>query len=465
MTDDQTPAPDLTKEKSGGITRRHLLGIGLAGGAAAAAAALGVEWQHGSTPPARRSTTPESTASSSSTTSEPSAGTASDTDGILVVLTLYGGNDGLNTLIPISDSAYTAARPTLGYSSADVLTIADGLAFHPNLHNLKKLWDQRQLAVVRGVGYPQPNRSHFRSMDIWQSAVPDRVELTGWLGRWLDTLPADPMIALALGSTVPRAFIGATNTASAVPNATLTLPGSPALLSTYKMLVAGQTTDRLSARVCQSGRDLLTLQRELGVILAQSAAADAGAITNNLESPGSTTPATSAPAKSIPLATLPANNPLAAQLEIVARTIEGHAPTRIYGVSLGGFDTHAQEKANHARLMTQLDDALGWFFQRLAPMPTGRNVVLMAHSEFGRRVAENASGGTDHGTAAPVFIVGSRVRSGFHGDQPRLTNLDSGDLVFTTDFRTVYASMLQQVLNTDSDRILGGNFDPLPLVS
>ena len=134
-------------------------------------------------------------------------------------------------------------------------------------------------------------------------------------------------------------------------------------------------------------------------------------------------------------------------------------------MSLGGFDTHAQEKQNHARLMTQLDDALGWFLDRLASIPAGHNVVLMAHSEFGRRVAENASGGTDHGTAAPVFVFGSRVRSGFHGDEPSLTDLDGGDVIFTTDFRSVYASMLQQVLHTDSDRVLGGHFTPLQLVS
>jgi uncharacterized protein (DUF1501 family) len=466
MTEHETPEDEPTEERRPGITRRRLLGMSLAGGAAAAAAAVGLEWPQGSKTSARVPTTsgPANSSPSPTTSTTSTGSTTSGSDGILVVLTLYGGNDGLNTFIPIGNSAYAAARPTLGYSSAEAIALADGFALHPNLPKLKRLWDQQRFAIVRGVGYPNPNRSHFRSMDIWQSAVPDRAELTGWLGRWLDTLPGDPMTALALGSTVPRALIGATNTASAVPNATLKLPGSNTLVAAYKMLVTGHAADALSERVYQAGGDLLTVQRELGTILASSAS-DAGGLTSNLESPGSTTPASSSPAGSTSPSTLPANNPLATQLEIVARAIEGKAPTRVYGVSLGGFDTHAQEKQNHARLMTQLDDALGWFLDRLASTPAGHNVVLMAHSEFGRRVAENASGGTDHGAAAPVFVFGSRVRSGFHGDEPSLTSLDGGDLIFTTDFRSVYASMLQQVLHTDSDRVLGGHFTPLELVS
>ena len=291
MTDQETPAPDPNEEKRPGITRRRLLGMSLAGAAAAAAAAVGIEWPQGSKTSARVPTTsgPVNSSPSPTTTTTSTGSTTSGSDGILVVLTLYGGNDGLNTLIPIGNSAYAAARPTLGYSSAEAIALADGFALHPNLPKLKRLWDQQRFAIVRGVGYPNPNRSHFRSMDIWQSAVPDRAELTGWLGRWLDTLPADPMTALALGSTVPRALIGATNTASAVPNATLKLPGSTTLVSAYKTLVAGHAADPLSERVYQAGADLLTVQRELGTILATSAS-DAGGLTSNLESPGSTAP-------------------------------------------------------------------------------------------------------------------------------------------------------------------------------
>jgi len=373
-------------------------------------------------------------------------GGASGKEGILVLLTLYGGNDGLNTLIPYEDGGYLGGRRNLGYQPQEVLALSDGLALHPNLKGLKSLWDAKRLAIVRGVGYPNPNRSHFRSMDIWQSAAPDDSVATGWIGRWLDVSGTDPLRALSVGGSLPRIFGGEKAAGAAVPVGELTIPGGAAVQNGFQALtVATPGSSPLAARVSQSGADLLTVDHAIADMVSGQPADEAAGSTAPLEGAG-------------------AANALTGQLNLVARLVKAGSPTRVYGVSLGGFDTHANEKETHARLMGDLDEAVGGFFKSLAGSPQEGRVVLAAYSEFGRRVAANGSNGTDHGTAAPMFIAGSGVKGGFYGDEPSLTDLDAGDLKFTTDFRSVYATLLQDVIGIDAKASLGKAFTPVPFL-
>jgi uncharacterized protein (DUF1501 family) len=403
------------------LTRRQFVAGGCAAGAAGMAALAVVK--HPWTGPA-------------SPRSQTAAVTAGK--GILVLVTLYGGNDGLNTVIPYTDGQYLGGRPTLGFKADQVLPLAEGLALHPNLKGLKGLWDAKQLAIVRGVGYPNPVRSHFRSMDIWQSGSPDAAVETGWLGRWLDATGTDPMRALSVGSTLPRLLTGDKQAGTAVTGGAMTTPGGARLgLALAALDAPGPDRAGLAARVATSGADLLKGQHSLVDLLGGSTGPTAP-----------TTPST--------------GGPLATQLDVVAKLIRAGSPTKVYQVSMGGFDNHAQEKEIHARLMGQLDEAITGFLKTLQGVANGAGVVLMTYSEFGRRAAQNASGGTDHGTAAPLFVVGPRVRGGrFYGDQPSLTVLDQGDLRFTTDFRSVYATVLTGAVGVDPKVALGSSLKPL----
>jgi uncharacterized protein (DUF1501 family) len=415
------------------ISRRQLL-AGAAGAGALGAAAYS---SHAAFAPAHR-------AAAKAVKAPP----ASAGHGTLVLVTLYGGNDGLNTVVPYADPAYAAARPSLAVTDPVHLDAALGL--HPALTGLKALWDAGHLAIVLGVGYPNPNRSHFRSMDIWQSAVPDDGVGTGWVGRWLDAHPHDPMRVLSFGPTLPLLVQGARSAASAVPSGALALPGgsrTAGLLATMGATAAGQAD--LTGAVARSAADLLTVLHDVGTILAGQPGADAAAASASLEP-------TTAGARTA------GGGALGAQLQVVARLIKGGAPTQVYSVALGGFDTHADERANHDRLMAELDAALSGFVTSVAGVP---GVVLATYSEFGRRVASNASGGTDHGTAAPLFVAGTGVKGGFYGAQPSLTDLDQGDVRFSTDFRSVYATLAGSVLGTDPAAVLNGkSFAPVPFL-
>ena len=378
--------------------------------------------------------------------------------GILVLVTLYGGNDGLNTVIPYTDGSYLGGRPTLGYKAPDVLPLADGLALHPNLKGMKALWDAKQLAVVRGVGYPNPVLSHFRSMDIWQSGSPDAGVSTGVLGRWLDATGTDPMRAISLGTTLPRLLTGEHSSGTAVAGSTITIPGG-ARLAPILATFDGPGPDRagLAAEVARSGSDLLKVQHTIADLLAGTGAANA---------PATAPPTTAGPGKPAkPAKQQGAATGLAAQLDVVAQLIKARSPTRVYQVSMGGFDNHAQEKDTHARLMAELDAGISGFMTAIKGIPAAAGTVLMTYSEFGRRVAENLSGGTDHGTAAPLFVVGPPVKGGqFFGDEPSLADLDNGNLKFTTDFRTVFATMLAEVIGVDPKVALNGTYPSLKIV-
>jgi len=351
---------------------------------------------------------------------------------ILVLVTLYGGNDGLGTVIPYADPGYASARPHLAYSAGEVLPLGESLGLNPALKGLHALWQDKQLAIVRGVGYPKPDHSHFRSMDIWQSGSPDSPEHTGWLGRWLDTLPHDPLRAVSLGPVLPPLLAGEKGAGSALPIGRLGLPSGPLRegLSALARPQIGEPAMQAAAAVANA--DLFTVAGRLET--AVNGATKTGAV-----------------------------GELAGQLDIVARCIVAGAPTRVYAVSLGGFDTHADEKSTQTQLLGEVDSAVADFLKAVGKDPAGRSVVLAAYSEFGRRVGANASDGTDHGTAGVMFIAGQPVRGGFYGDQPSLSRLDNGDLHVTTDFRAVYGELLHKVLDTDPGKVLAGRSAGQPL--
>ena len=430
--DDPYPGSDSSPNLS---RRGFLIGAAAAGGAALAGGLVLGRSLDAMTGTSR---SPQPTRAS---TGSPGTGA-----GPLVVVTLYGGNDGLNTVVPYADGAYHAARPTLGYAPGQVLDLADGLGLNPQLKGFQSLWKAKQLAIVRGVGYPNPNLSHFASMDIWQTANPVDGSGAGWLGRWLDVTGADPMRAISVGATLPPLLRGEKASATAVTAAQINLPGAPAFQSAFAALQApGSDRPGLAGLVAAAGTDLLDVQAELDHLQPR--------VTPVQPATGSGSGSTKGPA-------------LADQLDIVAALINAGAPTRLYHVSLASFDTHSGEKANHERLLVELDSAVSRFLAAISASPAGRQAVLMTYSEFGRRPAENASGGTDHGAAAPLFVAGHPVKGGqFYGDEPSLTALDpNGNLKYNVDFRSVYATVLERIVGTDPAPILGGQFSPIPFV-
>lgn len=341
--------------------------------------------------------------------------------GVLVIVSLYGGNDGINTVIPYADDAYHDARPQLAYAPGDVLHLDQQLGLNPAMKGLAQLWSQRQLAIVRGVGYPHPDRSHFRSMDIWQTASPAEPVSTGWIGRWLDATGDDPLRAVNIGPVLPPLAVGAKQTAAA-----LSAGGSPGRAEQFGPVMAALGNDDpddtpAMAAVCKAYRAARTVDTSFAAVKPNRKG----------------------------------NNPLATQLDAVADAVKAGVPTRVYTVQLGGFDTHADERGTQQRLLQTLDEAVAEFLQAMADHPSGRNVVVLAYSEFGRRVRANASQGTDHGTAGPVFVAGGPVKGGFYGEEPSLSDLDHGDLKYTTDFRDIYFELLTRTVGADPTPAVG----------
>ncbi len=382
--------------------------------------------------------------------------------GNLVLLTLYGGNDGLNTVIPYKNPAYAAARGPLAVDASTVLPLADGFGLHAKMPGFKKLWDARQLAIVHGVGFADPNFSHFESMDIWQAGSTDAATSTGWLGRWLDGTRSSPLRAIAVGPTLPMALSGERVQGAAVPVGPLVLPGSAAEQALYARVARGDRADAaLEADTATSDRVLLQLHQQLGPLLDRAATSNplhlsdesslaAGAATNLAIADGGGGQAS--------------GNILAVQLSLVANLILAGAAADVYSVELGGFDTHADQAPTQATLLSELDTAVTAFVDALRGTRHGHRTLVLIYTEFGRRVGGNASGGTDHGWANVAFVAGPSVKGGFYGEPPSLTKLSEGNTVFTTDFRTLYATMLGQVLAAEPKSFLAGSFPQLALV-
>lgn len=376
---------------------------------------------------------------------------------ILVVLQLAGGNDGLNTVIPHADDAYYRARPQLAIPTGQSLKIDDRIGLHPALTGLRGLYDAGDAAIIQGVGYPNPNRSHFRSTDIWQTATDaERVSSRGWLGRYFDACCSgeDPGVGVAIGERDPLAFASAH-------------PQGITFNSPEKFRLEGDAEMVMDA--IGGGADPGDSSEGASIGALAGSSTDAGDTADFLRRVALDAQLSSHRVQEItsrfPLAAAFPKSRLGHSLGLVARLIAGGMPTRVYYVSQGGFDTHNAQSATHERLLREFDAALAAFVAELRAMKVLDRVLLMTFSEFGRRVAENANGGTDHGAAAPMFLVGGGIQPGLHGAAPSLTHLDRGDLIHTTDFRSVYATLLEGWLHAPADRILEKKFPRLPLLA
>jgi uncharacterized protein (DUF1501 family) len=388
---------------------------------------------------------------------------------ILVVLQMAGGNDGLNMVVPYADDAYHRARPRLGLAADKILKIDNYSGLNGKLTGFKTLFDEGHLGIVQGVGYPNPNRSHFRSTEIWQTASEaDRNVSEGWLGRYFDSCcpGADPTVGVAIGEEMPQAFAAKTPT-----GVTFSRPEQ------FRWKTAEKSGGKMSAE-----EFFFRQLNESGGTEEGAAAAAEGAsisaISGKTKSDLSTLDFLQRTALDAQLSSdkilaiarkykstvVYPQGPLAASLSIISRMIAGGLPTRVYYASQGGFDTHAGQANAHERLMGEFNDAVVAFVTDLKQQGNFNRVLLMTFSEFGRRVEENANGGTDHGAAAPMFLVGGAVKPGLFGKYPSLTDLDHGDLKFNTDFRSVYGTVLDQWLKAPSQTVLGRKFPALPIV-
>jgi uncharacterized protein (DUF1501 family) len=334
---------------------------------------------------------------------------------ILVVVTLYGGNDGLNTVVPYSDPTYQSIRSNIALSSSQLLPISDSLAFNSSMPQINTLYGQNKVAIVQGVSYPNPSLSHFSSMAIWQSASLSADTTSGWIGRWLDIQPHSPFNAIGIGSTLPPMMVGEKSVASMVDVGGIQLPWGSVATLLPRLGLSSSSDVPLEAAAATSVTDLYSTAKLLGPLLTKS----------------------------------PTGSFLNEQLSIVATLINANVPTRVWEVNLSSFDTHVGEQADQNALLAEVDAAVGAFMTSISAGSRSNDVTVMIYSEFGRRVMSNAGLGTDHGTAAPVFLIGNTVKGGLYGEQPPLESLDvNGNLQVTTDFRDVYGGLLHDVLAT-----------------
>jgi uncharacterized protein (DUF1501 family) len=412
------------------FTRRGFLAASMALASAAGTVPLFVE---------HTALAAEPTTSSSRTRSTPGA----KEDRILVIVQLSGGNDGLNTVVPFGQDAYYRYRPYLGIQKRDVLRLGknEQIGLNPGMGDLRQMYDAGLASIVQGVGYPNPNRSHFASMDIWHTADTNGGRGLGWIGKAMDEHrrangnKIDPTACVCLGGESPLAAEGKHVKPIAFQNANLFRWAGgdlhPALAKSYDALN--------TAAVAPEADDATSF--------VMRTALDAQIASDRIRKAVSSEPATRFP-----------NGSLANEMKMVASMIRAELPTRIYYVGLGGFDTHANQPGGHQRNLEQFSQSVKAFYDELKAIGQDKRVLTLAFSEFGRRVAQNASNGTDHGTAGPTFLFGPMVRPGLIGEHPSLTELDQGDLIYNVDFRSLYATVLEKWMAIDSLPVLGQRF-------
>ena len=335
---------------------------------------------------------------------------------ILIVITLYGGNDGLNTVVPFTDPIYQSARANIALPASQLLPISDTLALNASMPEIGALYAQNKVAIVQGVGYPDPNLSHFTSMGIWQTASLTADVTSGWLGRWLDIQPHNPFDAIGIGSVLPPLMVGQRSVASMVDLGGIQLPSGPGSTLLQRLGRTSASDGPLESAAATSISDLFSIAQVLAPLTATS----------------------------------PSGSYLNEQLSLVSTLINANVPTRVWEVNLSSFDTHAGEPTYQNALLAEVSASVGAFMTSISAGSRAQDVTVLMYSEFGRRVGSNASLGTDHGTAAPVFVIGNSVRGGLYGEQPSLSALDPyGNLVMSTDFRDVYGGLLNDVLQTE----------------
>ena len=370
-------------------------------------------------------------------------------DPILVVIQLTGGNDGINTVIPYNDPLYYDNRPTIGISQDQVLPIDDHLAFHPAMEPIKALYDRGKVAVISGVGYPKPSRSHFRSMDIWHTCEPEKQGTEGWLGRIirdLDPNAENVLTGLNFGRGLPRA---------------LACPGVPvasvAKLETYGVLTGITDEDRrmnaldifarMYAPVSGSG-PVLDYLGQTGMDALKGAdilKTAPGKYTSSVEY---------------------AASDIGSNLQGISQVLHADLGSRIFNTQHNGYDHHANQAPTHSKLLTQLSQGISDFYADLEEHNAADRVLMFVFTEFGRRVHDNGSG-TDHGAAGVALVIGDGVKSGSYGEYPSLAleALPEGDICYTTDFRRVYSTMIEKWLGLDAVPIVAGNFEQLDFIS
>ncbi|MEO8615809.1 MAG: DUF1501 domain-containing protein [Luteolibacter sp.] len=386
---------------------------------------------------------------------------------ILVVLQLAGGNDGLNTLVPFGDDAYHQARPRLAKKEKEIIRLSDHVGLNSSMPFLGSMFKEGNLGIVQGVGYPNPNRSHFVSTSIWETADTTNHSATGWLGRYFDNAcpGADPTVGISFNKTQPEAFGAEKN-----PGVCLSSP------ELYRWIYGGGEKAQAEEFFADLNKpdDDDHDEPNNGGSIAMPAGGKVGGISGEGNLAFLERVALDARVSSKTILELASKHrtsvqyegtPLARNLNLVARMIAGGMPTRVYYVSHGGFDTHNQQVNSHDRLLAQMDSALKSFFADLKDQRNDKRVVLMTFSEFGRRVSENASAGTDHGKASCLFVAGPSIKGGLHSTHPSLTDLSEGDIKHTVDFRSVYGTVLDDWLKAPSMKpILGAIYPKLSLI-
>ncbi len=374
-----------------------------------------------------------------------------DRERILVVVQLDGGNDGLNTVVPYADDEYRKHRPKLQIPAANVLKINERIGFHPALSGFAKLLEGNNLAVVQSVGYPNPNRSHFESMAAWHTAeLQPTANTTGWLARTLDAKARAP------GGDAPALHISS----ELLPQA---------LFGSQRHVPSLSSLEQFRRRLGMPNGPEATEQRAALDALGNNRRGDAGSLVRFVEESTHLTYTSSARLESMlgkrgSSDGYPDYSALGRRLKLVAQLIKSGLTTSMYYTQLDGFDTHANQLNFHDNLLRQVGDSLKAFMDDLTKTGDSKRVLVLVFSEFGRRLAENASAGTDHGTAAPLFLVGRSIKSGVHGPYPNLQDLDDGDPKFAIDFRGVYAAVLDGWLGCKSDEVLGKKFEQLEIL-
>ena len=359
---------------------------------------------------------------------------------VLVVLELAGGNDGLNTVVPYADAAYYKARPTLAVGAKRVLKLDDATGLHPACEGWQRLFKDGQMAIVQGCGYPNPTLSHFTAMEWWHTATPHGADQYGWVGRFADADRPEAVENYVI------------NVAAQQSRAVASKVHSPVVFKDPRRFARVGTAAQ--QKVFETfGTVPATDNAALDFVNGVSRTATSGAAVVR-----------GACAEYRTRVDYGSDNGLTLDLKKVAGMIAAGLPTRVYYLSMGGFDTHAAQPDSHQLLLTYLCDAVRGFLTDLKRIGRADDVAVMAFSEFGRRVGENASKGTDHGTAGPMFVFGSKVKGGLHGTPPNLTDLDAGNLKMTTDFRSVYATMIREWMGyADTKTLLKGDFPTLRL--
>ena len=371
-------------------------------------------------------------------------------DTILIVVQMQGGNDGLNTVVPFGIDGYHDARPTIGIKDSDVLLLSDTIGLHPAMTALHDLYQAGQVAIVQGVGYPGQSEtlSHFRATDIWLSGAPDRYETNGWLADYLaatDDAVTDPLFAASVTDTLSHALTGRGIT---VPNVT----SIPAYQVRTDPRYANDRATKLGYVEWASAQDYsksplqdwIARTTATAVTTSENVQAVVKGYSTEVEYPKFS---------------------LATSLQTVAQLLSGAMGTRIYFVTFGGFDTHANQPNQHANLLGGLSNSVAAFLQDAARFGIADRILLLTFSEFGRRVHENGSQGTDHGTAAPMFVIGSRVKGGLYGDHPSLTDLDANkNLKYAIDFRSVYGTVLEGWLGADQEAVFGTRYESVGFI-